>query len=66
MSPLTPVSGLFLAGACVAAIAAVGCVFELGYGQPRLGAPLTWGILVLSAPATVVCFWAAVRSARQE
>ncbi|MCS7029939.1 MAG: hypothetical protein NZL92_00200 [Gloeomargarita sp. SKYG116] len=66
MSPLTPVSGLFLAGACVSAIAAVGCVFELGYGQPQLGVPLTWTILLLSTPATVACFWAAVRSARQE
>jgi hypothetical protein len=66
MSPLTPVSGLFLMGACVFAIAGVGCVFELGYGHPPLGAPLTWFILVVSVPAGVGCFWAAVRSARQE
>ncbi|WP_448379699.1 hypothetical protein [Gloeomargarita sp.] len=66
MSPLTPVSGLFLAGACVSAIAAVGCVFELGYGHPQLGPTLTWGILLVSVPASVGCFWAAVRSARQD
>jgi len=66
MSPLTPLSGLFLLGACVLAIAAVGCVFELSYGHPQLGAPLTWGILLLSTPAGVGCFVAAVRSARRE
>ncbi|MCS6782094.1 MAG: hypothetical protein NZ482_02770 [Gloeomargarita sp. SKYG98] len=41
-------------------------MFELGYGQPPLGVPLTWTILVLSIPTGVACFWAAVRSARQE
>jgi hypothetical protein len=66
MSPLTPLSGLFLVGACILAIAAVGCVFELSYGHPQLGAPLTWAILGLSTPAGVACFVAAVRSARQE
>jgi hypothetical protein len=61
---LTPKSGLFLAGSCVAAIAAVGSVFELSYGQPDLGVTATTIILVLSIPLTGLFFFAAVRDAR--
>ncbi|MBD2566869.1 MULTISPECIES: hypothetical protein [Anabaena] len=61
---LTPKSGLFLGGACVSAIAAVGSVFELSYGQPDLGVQTTAIILALSIPITVLFFLAAVRDAR--
>jgi hypothetical protein len=61
---LTPKSGLFLGGACVAAIAAVGSVFELSYGEPDFGVPTTAIILALSIPLTVFFFIAAVRDAR--
>ncbi len=61
-----PKSSLLLAGSIVTAIAAVGCVFELIYGQPRVGVPATIGILALSAPLTVGLFWQAVRFGRQE
>ncbi|WP_016951216.1 hypothetical protein [Anabaena sp. PCC 7108] len=61
---LTPKSGLFLGGACVSAIAAVGSVFELSYGEPDLGVQTTAIILALSIPITVLFFFAAVRDAR--
>lgn len=61
---LTPKSGLFLAGACIAAIAAVGCIFELSSGQPDLGVLPTGAILVASVPLGVVLFISAVRDAR--
>ncbi|BAY23048.1 hypothetical protein NIES2100_28120 [Calothrix sp. NIES-2100] len=61
---LTPKSGLFLAGSCVSAIAAVGSVFELSYGQPDLGFQATAIILILSIPLTGLFFFAAVRDAR--
>ncbi len=61
---LTPKSGLFLGGACVAAIAAVGSVFELSYGEPDFGVPTTAIILALSIPLTVFFFIAAVKDAR--
>jgi hypothetical protein len=61
---LTPKSGLFLAGSCVTAIAAVGSVFELSYGQPDLGFQTTAIILGLSIPLTGLFFIAAVRDAR--
>ncbi|MEO0803654.1 MAG: hypothetical protein AAFY57_15440, partial [Cyanobacteria bacterium J06642_2] len=57
-------SNLLLGGSCVAAIAAVGCVFELAYGQPQLGTTLTLAILAISIPATVGFFVAAVREAK--
>ncbi|MCG8364864.1 MAG: hypothetical protein MJA27_16240 [Pseudanabaenales cyanobacterium] len=57
-------SGLFFAGACVAAIASVGSIFELGYGEPDLGTLPTTIILGLSLPLGVVLFLAAVREAR--
>ncbi|MFZ4667037.1 MAG: hypothetical protein ACOYME_11480 [Prochlorotrichaceae cyanobacterium] len=64
--PMTPMSGLFLALTCIAAIAGVGSVFELSYGEPQLGTTLTSVILVLSIPITALCFLVAVRSAKEE
>ncbi len=61
---LTPKSGLFLGGSCVTAIAAVGSIFELSYGQPDLGVLATAIILGLSIPLTGLFFFAAVRDAR--
>ncbi|MEA5505113.1 hypothetical protein VB735_18770 [Halotia wernerae UHCC 0503] len=61
---LTPKSGLFLGGSCVAAIAAIGSIFELSYGQPDLGVLATVIILGLSIPLTGLFFFAAVRDAR--
>ncbi|HEY9817161.1 MAG TPA: hypothetical protein V6D20_15375 [Candidatus Obscuribacterales bacterium] len=61
---MTPKSGAFLAVSCVAAIAAVGSVFELSSGTPQLGAAPTSIILALSIPLTVIMFLAAVRDAK--
>jgi hypothetical protein len=61
---VTPKSGGLLMVSCVAAIAAVGSVFELSSGVPDLGTPVTAGILALSIPATIVSFYAAVQDAR--
>ena len=61
---LTPKSGLFLAGSCITAIAAVCSVFELTSGQPDLGVQVTAIILGLSIPLTGLFFFAAVRDAR--
>ncbi|MBW4506788.1 MAG: hypothetical protein KME64_09795 [Scytonematopsis contorta HA4267-MV1] len=61
---MTPKSGLFLAGSCITAIAAVGSVFELSSGQPEYGTQITSIILALSIPLTGLFFVAAVRDAR--
>jgi uncharacterized membrane protein YfbV (UPF0208 family) len=61
---LTPKSGLFLACSCVTAIAAVGSVFELSYGDPDLGIQVTAIILALSIPLTGLFFFAAVKDAK--
>lgn len=61
---MTPKSGLFLAGSCITAIAAVGSIFELGSGQPDLGTEITAIILAISIPLTGLFFVAAVRDAR--
>lgn len=61
---MTPKSGILLGGSCVAAIAAVGSVFELTSGVPQLGSLATSIILALSIPLTVLLFFAAVRDAR--
>ncbi|NEO25745.1 MAG: hypothetical protein F6K03_02300 [Kamptonema sp. SIO4C4] len=58
---MTPKSGVFLAGCCVSAIAGVGSVFELGYGNPTYGTTATAIILAVSIPVTVLLFWAAVQ-----
>ncbi len=57
---MTPKSGVFLLGSCVAAIAAVGSVFEISSGTPELGNLTTGVILVASIPLSGVLFWAAV------
>ncbi|NJN75067.1 MAG: hypothetical protein HC796_00870 [Synechococcaceae cyanobacterium RL_1_2] len=61
---MTPKSGIFLLGACIAAIAGVGCVFELTSGNPDLGNGTTQAILAASIPATILFFVAAVKDAR--
>ncbi|MBD1871434.1 hypothetical protein H6F88_14670 [Oculatella sp. FACHB-28] len=61
---MTPKSSVFLGGSCVAAIAAVGSIFELSSGTPQLGTLLTSIILALSTPAVGLLFYAAVRDAR--
>jgi hypothetical protein len=61
---VTPKSGVFLAGSCIAAIAAVGSIFELSSGTPQLGALVTGVILALTVPLTGILFYAAVLDAR--
>lgn len=61
MNVMTPKSGLFLGGSCVAAIAAVGSVFELASGKPELGSLVTTIILIVSIPLGGFLFFAAVR-----
>lgn len=61
---MTPKSGLYLALCCVSAIAAVGSVFELGYGNPTYGTTVTAAILALSIPITGLLFWAAVQDTK--
>ena len=65
MVTMTPKSAILLLISCVAAIAAVGCVFELAYGEPDLGFRTTQLILVATAPLTVISFVLAVIDARQ-
>ncbi|MEM9485921.1 MAG: hypothetical protein AAGA83_19770 [Cyanobacteria bacterium P01_F01_bin.116] len=62
---MTPKSGLFLAGTCIAAIAGVGSVFELTSGEPDLGVLPTGIVLALSIPVTVILFMAAVKDTRE-
>jgi len=57
---MTPKSGVLLLLSCIAAIAAVGCVFELSSGNPELGKLTTSMILTASIPLTGICFWGAV------
>lgn len=61
---MTPKSGIFLAGSCVAAIAAVGSVFELSSGSPDWGTVPTTVVLGLCLPLVGVLFYAAVKDAR--
>lgn len=61
---MTPKSGVLLLGSCIAAIAAVGSVFELSSGTPELGSLTTGVILAASIPLTVIFFWAAVQDTR--
>lgn len=63
MITMTPKIGLFLGGSCVAAIAAVGSIFELASGQPDLGTTATSAILALSIPLCGFLFYAAVKDA---
>ncbi len=55
---------LLLGAAIVAAIAFVGCIYELSSGEPDWGAGITWGILALSLPICVACFVGAVQLAK--
>lgn len=59
----SPKSGLLLLGSCVAAIAAVGSIFELSSGDPELGSLVTGIILAASIPLAGFFFYAAVRNA---
>lgn len=61
---MTPKSGLFLAGSCIAGIAAVGSVFELSSGNPDWGTIPTTIILGLCVPLVGVLFYAAVKDAK--
>lgn len=61
---MTPKSGVFLSGSCVAAIAAVGSIFELSSGMPELGTLTTGVILAITIPLTGILFYAAVRDAK--
>ena len=61
---MTPKGGALLAMSCVAAIAAVGSIFEISSGNPELGTLTTGVILALSAPIGVICFLAAVSDAK--
>lgn len=63
---LTPKSGLFLGISCIAAIAAVGSIFELSSGEPELGVQMTSIILALSIPLSGLLFFAAVRQAKAD
>lgn len=62
---MTPKSGVFLLGSCVAGIAAVGSVFELASGDPQLGSLTTGIILAASIPLVGFLFYAAVRDTNQ-
>lgn len=66
MNAMTPKSGLFLGGSCIAAIAAVGSIFELSSGNPDLGGLTTSIILAISVPLTGLFFLAAVRDANNQ
>jgi hypothetical protein len=57
-------SGVLLAVSCIAAIAAVGSVFELSSGNPELGSIPTSIILVISVPLVLVAFFAAVQDTK--
>jgi hypothetical protein len=61
---MTPKSGVLLLLSCIAAIAAVGCVFEISSGEPDLGNTTTGLILAASVPLTALFFWAAVKDTR--
>lgn len=61
---MTPKSGVFLLFSCVAAIAAVGSIFELSSGNPQLGTLVTGVILAACIPLTGIFFVFAVRDAR--
>jgi hypothetical protein len=61
---VTPKSGVFLGGSCIAGIAAVGCIFELASGKAQYGMMPTAVILALSVPLGVFLFIAAVKDAK--
>nr|WP_199289926.1 hypothetical protein [Leptolyngbya sp. FACHB-60] len=55
---------MLLAGSCVAAIAAVGSVFELSSGSPDWGTVPTTVVLGLCVPLVGILFYAAVKDAK--
>ncbi len=55
---------LLLGAAIVAAIAFVGCIYELSSGEPDWGTTITWGILAVSLPICIGCFVLAVQLAK--
>ena len=59
--PMNPLSGLFLALACILGIAATGSIFELAYGDPDIGVATTSWILGLTTPATIGSLLLAIR-----
>jgi hypothetical protein len=61
---MTPKSGLLLALSCITGVAATGCVFELAYGNPDLGVPVTSTILAAAIPLTVAFLWFAIQDTR--
>jgi hypothetical protein len=61
---VTPKSGVLLMGSCIAAIAAVGSVFELSSGNPDLGNLTTGVILAACIPLAGGLFWAAVQDTK--
>ncbi len=65
MSPDYIKAQLILLISIVAAIAFVGCIYELSYGAPDFGFTVTWAILLISLPVGVYSFVKAVRLARK-
>jgi hypothetical protein len=61
---VTPKSGVLLGVSCVAAIAAVGSVFELASGQPDLGTLTTGLILAACIPVGIISFIVAVQDTK--
>jgi hypothetical protein len=55
---------LLLAVSIIAAIAFVGCIYELSSGEPELGSTITWSILGVSLPVCISFFLTAVKLAR--
>jgi hypothetical protein len=55
---------LFLGLSVIAAIAFVGCIFELASGEPQWGKALTISILAVSLPLTIMTFLQAVKLAK--
>lgn len=65
MSPDYIKAQLILLISIVAAIAFVGCIYELSYGAPDFGFAVTWAILLTSLPLGVYTFVKAVTLARK-
>ncbi len=65
MSPDYIKAQLILLISIVAAIAFVGCIYELSYGAPDFGFAITWAILLTSLPLGVYTFFKAVTLARK-